>query len=337
MIAAVLTKFNEPLELMSVRWQPVNYGQVLVQVICSGICGAQISEIRGDKNGDIPKPRLMGHEACVRVMKVGAGVKSLKRDDKAIAHWRKGDGIESDHPLWSSEDWNGTAGKITTFSMFSVISENRLTRVPEDTPDELAMLIGCSLSTALGVVENEANIRIGERVLIIGCGGLGINLILAAKMRQAAEIYVLEKVKEKWSLAADMGALEFWNEIPKHRTPGIFDVAIDTTGDSDAIAAGIASLKPSGRFVMVGQPKGDVTIPDAKRMFEGSGKHIMATQGGRFSPSEDIPRFIQAWRAGLIKLDGIISHRFPLNEINAALDCVRQGHAGRVMIDCASE
>lgn len=350
--AAILTKFNEPLEVMdSVDLNcRLSYGQVLVSVIASGICGAQLAEIRGDKNPEAPLPRLMGHEAVVRVMNAGSEVSKLKEGQKCIAHWRKGDGIECDFPQWTLPVKGNqpirqqfSAGKITTFSTHSIISENRLTPVPEDTPDELCCLLGCSLSTALGVIENEADVKFGESVLIIGCGGLGLNLILAAKLRQAGLIVAIEKNSEKRKLAWKMGASQFFTldgEVSDSELANSqFDVVIDTTGDPDRISHGIDLLRGGGRFVMVGQPGPgkDVVIPNAKRMFDGAGKTIMATQGGRFSPSTDIPRYIAMWRAGRLNLDGLISHRLPLSKINEGLDLVRAGQAGRILIDCASE
>lgn len=350
-LAALLTDFNRPLALDWMEPSPLQYGQVLVRVIASGICGAQLSEIRGEKNPDMPLPRLIGHEGIGVVETIGYGVKRVKIGDRVCMHWRKGEGIECDPPtygknfgMYCPSRFAMTGGQVVTFATHSICSENRLTAVLGDAPDELVMLLGCSLSTALGVVENQANVKIGESVLIIGCGGLGLNLILAAKIRGAGNIFVIDIHPEKEALAMAMGATAFFG--PKHdafplwipRPSETCDVIIDTSGDSEVIAFTLEyCLAPSGRFIMVGQPKPgtSITIENARHLFDGAGKTIMATQGGRFSPSVDIPRYIQAWRAGRLNLDGIISHRLPLSEINAGLDLVRAGHAGRVLIDCA--
>lgn len=350
-LAALLTDFNRPLVLDWIEPSPLQYGQVFVKVIASGICGAQLSEIRGEKNPDMPLPRLIGHEGIGVVENIGYGVKRVKIGDRVCMHWRKGEGIESDPPTYAKNfgcycpSWQTmTGGQVVTFATHSICSENRLTTVPGDAPDELVMLLGCSLSTALGVIENEANVKIGESVLIIGGGGLGLNLILAAKLRQAGRIYVMDIHSKKAAAAIMMGATAFFgskhDEFPlwtPHPTEPC-DVIIDTSGDPDAIAFTLEHcLAPSGRFIMVGQPKlgASITIENARHLFDGTGKTIMATQGGRFSPSVDIPRYVAAWRAGRLNLDGIISHRLPLSEINAGLDLVRAGHAGRVLIDCA--
>lgn len=244
-----------------------------------------------------------------------------------------------------------SAGQVTTFSQYSVVSENRVTVIPSDVPIELATLLGCSLSTALGTIEHEANLLMGESVLIIGCGGLGLNLILAAKLRQAGRIVAMDVFPEKGVSATQMGVDCFVDSSVKNLNisnpficsatsqdypQGEFDMVIDTSGDVEAIAEGISKLAPSGRFIMVGQPKPreNVMLTNARHFFDGTGKTIMATQGGRFEPSIDIKRYVDAWRAGRLNVEGIVTHRLPLMEINSAIELVRNGQAGRVIINC---
>lgn len=327
MKAALLVEHGKPLELAEIESEPLSYGQVLVRIISSGICGAQLQEIDGHKMGG-PLPHPLGHEACARVIEVGPAVRQVRVGDKVCCHWRKGDGIESDFPKYRYGDKIITSGKVTTFSEYAVCSENRLTPVSNDTPDDLVALLGCGLSTALGTIEQEANLKMGESVLIIGCGGLGLNLILAAKMRQASYIMGVDVHESKMDAALDMGANAACMAVE-----GIaFDVVVDTTGNAGAMMRGLDSLAPNGRFIMVGQPNGDVILPSAKRMFEGEGKTIKATQGGMFRPSHDIPRYVRLHQAGLLNLDGIITHRIPLSDINQGIDLVRNGQAGRVLI-----
>lgn len=342
MKAAILTAVNKPLEIHDFAWLTPRYGQVLVKVISSGICGAQIQEIRGEKGTHFP--RLLGHEACVEVIDIGEGVTKVQLGDLCIAHWRKGEGIESANPRFMFSDCQHktpTSGLITTFSTHSTISENRLTAVPRDTPVDLCALLGCGLSTALGTMENEANLKFGESVLIVGCGGLGLNLILAAKLRQAGMIVSMD-IADKGEIACKTGAHYFVHSFEAINLFGNysdFDVIIDTTGHAPTISEAIEFLAPSGRFIMVGQPRSgeDIYIPNARSMFDGTGKTILATQGGRFSPSQDIPRYVRMWQNGLLNIEGLVTHRFPLSEINTGLDLVRSGQAGRVMIDCADQ
>lgn len=334
--AAILTELNAPLQIWGVEHHPLEYGQVLVRILVSGICGAQLQEIRGEKGNEGFLPHLLGHEACGIVEDVGPGVHNVSVGDKVVCHWRIGSGIESAFPRYVLSCGIGviTSGKITTFSEFSVISENRLTRVPSETPNELCALLGCGLSTALGTLENEANLLMGESILIVGCGGVGLNLIRAARMRLAGNLHAADTLLEKRDAAMKAGANHFMlshDLLDEQR----YDVIVDTTGHPDAIADTLPLLAPSGRYIMIGQPRPSqgIMMHTARHMFEGSGKMIRATQGGAFNPATDIPRYVSLWRSGQLKLDGIISHRLPLSDINQGIDLVRNGQAGRIMIE----
>lgn len=332
MKATLLTQIKSPLVVADIEPMPCQYGQVLVCVLVSGICGAQLQEIDGHKPSG-PMPHPLGHEGCGIVEDIGEGVKTVKHGDKVVLHWRKGDGLESDFPSFKCEGGLITGGKVTTFSEKTVISENRCTAVPMDTPDELCALMGCSLSTALGVIENEASVKFGERVLIIGCGGLGLNLILASKMAQASHIVATDIHEIKGAAAFNSGVHAFGF---RHAIGSTFDVIIDTTGDIQAIENALPLLAASGRFIMVGQPKPNAgfIVHNARHFFEGEGKTIKATQGGCFNPSRDIPRYVAMWKAGILKTDAIVSHRVSLSNINEGIDLVRNGMAGRVMVVC---
>jgi S-(hydroxymethyl)glutathione dehydrogenase/alcohol dehydrogenase len=343
MKAALLTEINQPLVMGEVGYSCIKPAQVLVRVLVSGICGAQLQEIRGEKGNHFP--RMLGHEGCGIVENVGEGVTKLKPGQKVVMHWRKGSGGESEPPVFGYKGHGFTSGQVTTFSEFSICSENRLTAVPQETPNDLCALLGCGLSTALGVMENEAKLKAGESVLIVGCGGVGLNLIRVAKLFGASDITGMDVSAGKGSAAFECGANAFtdsfdwkesnracfgakvkWNE---------FDVIVDTTGNVDAIESALPLLAPSGRMILVGQPKpgADLILYGARHLFDGEGKTIKATQGGGFVPDRDIPRYVNMWRSRHLKIDGIITHRYPFAQINEALELVKSGNAGRVMLE----
>ena len=239
-------------------------------------------------------------------------------------------------------------GRVTTFCEQAIISENRMTPVPGDTPVELCTLLGCGLSTALGTIESEAAVKFGESVLIVGCGGLGCNLIRAAKIARAHPIVVIDVDPSKARTALWMGATRYvsFGRIDPAEI-GKFDVIIDTAGTSSqggpwgilyapgSMEKTLPLLAPSGRFIMLGQtpPGADVVLHNARHMFEGEGKTIKATQGGGFRPEIDIPRYVRMWETGILDISGIISIRVPLTLINRGLDLVRAGKASRVLIE----
>jgi len=328
MIAALMTAVNAPLRICEVDTLPLEYGQVRVKLIASGICGAQLQELRGEKTA--PLPRLIGHEGVGEVLECGPHVSTVKRGDKVVLHWRKGAGIESDFPKYRYNGQTFSSGKVTTFASEVVVSENRCTEVPKDTNDKLCALLGCGLSTALGTIEHEVNLLMGQTVLIIGCGGLGMNLIFAAKLRHASAIAVIDVGESKSALARMLGATRFSTELSSVAEQ--FDVVIDTTGNTEAQEQGIQRVADSGKFIMVGQPQSDVRIIGARHLFGGEGKTIKATQGGGFRPEHDIPRYMAMNVSGMLNPVGIVSHKFRLEEINEAIEKVKRGEAGRVLI-----
>jgi 2-desacetyl-2-hydroxyethyl bacteriochlorophyllide A dehydrogenase len=334
MKAVVLEKLNSDLTIGEIELTPLQYGQVLVKNIVSGLCGAQLQEIAGLKGNANFLPHLMGHEGCGIVQEIGPGVNTVKIGDKVVMHWRKGEGIEAPFPKYRYNGKDMSSGKVTTLSEYSIVSENRLTSVPDDTPEELCALLGCGLTTALGVITNEAEVRFGESVMIIGSGGVGLNLIQGAKLVSAYPIVAIDVVEEKRDICLEVGATHFINSKIED-TDQKFDVIIDTTGIPEVITKAITYLSGTGRLILVGQskPGQEIIIPFANKMFDGIGKTIKATQGGKTNPTEDIPRYIKLYKAGLLDISKIITHKFDLQDINQAFDLLKSGKAGRIMIN----
>lgn len=340
--AAVLEKINEPLVVDEVEAIELTFGQVFVKIIVSGICGAQLQEIAGYKGNAGFVPHLLGHEGCGVVEEVGPGVTRVKKGDKVIMHWRKGEGIESDFPKYIYKGKTISSGKVTTFSEYSIVSENRITKVTADVSEELCALLGCGLSTALGTINEEASVKFGESVMIVGAGGLGINLIKAAKLASAYPIISIDIHDSKKQLVETLGANLFINcktESVKEAIEKKFgmkevDVIIDTSGNKKSLEDTIPLLSGIGRYIFVGQPKPgeSVELHGANHLFHGDGKTMKATQGGGFMPSKDIPRYVRLAEGGVLNIEGIITHHVKLDDINDAIDQVRAGQASRILI-----
>ena len=178
MKAAILVESRKPLVLDDVDLPSnLEYGQVLVKVVYTSICGAQINEIEARKGPDKFLPHLLGHEGGGIVEKCGAGVTTVKPQDHVVMHWRKGKGIQSPTPKYH---WKGkivNAGWVTTFNEYAVVSENRLTPIPPDFDLKSAALYGCAVTTGYGVVFNDARLKSGESLVVVGCGGAGAGII----------------------------------------------------------------------------------------------------------------------------------------------------------------
>lgn len=330
MKASILENINAPLIYEEVETTPLKFGQVLVKVLTSGLCGAQLMEIAGLKGNAKFVPHLLGHEGCGIVQSVGEGVSKVKCGDKVVMHWMKGSGIESPFPEYIFRGKKISSGKITSLSEYSVVSENRVTTIGYGFPNELASLLGCGMTTAFGTINNEANVKIGENALVLGAGGLGLNLAQGLRMVGANDV-VLCDIKDKENLSKKNGATHFLNLKEKTLVGQFkFDVIFDTTGHAELIQESLKYLADGGRFVMVGQPKSPFGVDSS--LFGTKGKQIIASQGGKTNPDVDIPRYASLWLAGKLDFSNIITHHFHMSEINNAVNILKSGDCGRIIL-----
>lgn len=346
MKAAVLRSFNN-VQVEELIVPDLEVGQVLVKVQAATICGAQINEITGAKGPDRFLPHLLGHEGCGVVSAIGPGVTCVRPGQRVVMHWRKGNGIEARAPKYNKLGQVGIveqigAGPVATFAEQAIVSENRLTVMPEQCvmrPD-LASLLGCAVTTALGLINNEANLKIGQSIVIAGIGGVGINIVQGAGMVSAYPIIAIDVDAHKLQRARFMGATHTF-EAPsdalvktvKAICPKGVDVFVDCTGAPAMINQGFEMVGAGGKLILVGQP------PEGKGLFfingrqHYVGKTILDSQGGLTDPNVDIPRYIKLFEQSRLELEGLITHRFKLDKINDAIALMQTGTAGRIALE----
>ncbi len=339
--AAILVEQRAPLELAEIEPpERLGFGQVLVKVHYSGICGAQINEIEGAKGPDKFLPHLLGHEGCGSVLAVGDGVQSVRAGDLVVMHWRAGRGVQSPTPCYK---WNGkrvNAGWVTTFNDYAIVSENRVTAIPSDFDRKLAPLFGCAVTTAFGVVNNDAGVKVGQSVVVFGVGGVGLNIVQAAAMVSAHPVVAIDIVASKLEMAKRFGAThtidsrsvkDVDDAVRKIVGRDGADVIVETTGIARVIETAYSLTHADGKTILVGVPrKGDnISIYSLPLHFK---KVLAGSHGGEAEPHVDIPRYIRLMGAGRLSLDGLITHEFPLAQINEAIKLMRSGEAGRILI-----
>ncbi|MEW6368783.1 MAG: zinc-binding dehydrogenase [Acidobacteriota bacterium] len=346
MKAAILVEQRKPLVLAEVELpEDLEVGQVLVKVSHSGICGSQLGEIDGVKGEDRFLPHLLGHEGSGIVARIGPGVRHVKPGQKVVLHWRRGLGIESVTPSYRWEGKTLNAGRVTTLNEYAIVSENRLTPIPDESEMDVAALFGCAVTTGFGVVENNARVRIGESIVVYGAGGIGLAIVQAAALVSASPIIAVDRYDNRLELAGQLGATHVINaaredariSIESITGPEGLDVFVDNTGSPAAIQMGYALTKPQGRVTLVGVPmKGvDVSIHSLPLHF---GKKLAGSHGGEASPSEDIPRLHNLYRLGRIKLREIITRYCSLDDVNDAIEGMRDGRlAGRCLVRMEGE
>ena len=340
MKAAILVEQNQPLVIDKVELpSSLDFGQVLVQIHYSGICGSQLGEIIGVKGPDIYLPHLLGHEGSGVVVEIGPNVSHVKVGDSVVLHWRQGKGIEARPPKYRWQDKPLNAGLVTTFNQHAVVSENRVTKIPDDFDMRIATLFGCAVTTGLGVINNNANVKIGESVVVWGVGGVGLSIVQGAAMVSAYPIIAIDLYDSKLKLAQKVGATHTINakdinpegEIKKILGNAGADVIIDNTGNTKIIEKAYELTNPNGKTILVGVPlRGDnISIYTLPLHFN---KILKGSHGGEAIPHLDIPRYIRLLQSGKMTLDGLITNEFTLEEINEALDFFRRGEAGRIVI-----
>ena len=180
-------------------------------------------EVRGFRGEDDWLPHLLGHEGSGVVEDVGPDVKKFKKGDEVILSWIKGNGIEAQGAIYDSDDAVINSGKVTTFSNYSVVSENRLTKKPKNLDFDTAILFGCALPTGAGMVINEINVNFESSVVVIGLGGIGLSAIAMLLSLKIKNIIAIDISAKKLDLVKSWGVN---NTIEQKRTAKSFLVSL---------------------------------------------------------------------------------------------------------------
>ena len=337
MKSAILVKSKKPLLLTDIDLpKKLEFGQVLVRVCYSGLCGAQINEIDAIKGPDKFLPHLLGHEGSGIVEKIGDGVTTTKPGDHVVLHWRKSSGIQSSTPkyLWNGKTVN--AGRVTTFNEKAIVSENRLTVIPSDFDMRSAALFGCAVTSGFGAVNNDAQVKIGQSVLIFGIGGMGLSIAYAASLVSAYPIVGIDLHKDKIEMGKKFGLTHgiVANSNLKEKINSIFgtqgpEITFETTGNSEIMEQAYEISPDDGKTIFVGVPNKKISIYSLPLAFN---KTLEVSHGGNSVPDKDIPRYIRLIKNKKVNLEKLITHEFNLSEINRAIDLFRSGKAGRIII-----
>jgi len=338
MKAAVLLKSKQDLVIEEIKLpEKLSFGQVLVKVFYSGICGAQINEIDAVKGKDKFLPHLLGHEGSGIVEKIGDGVTTVKKGDHVVMHWRQGAGLQSQVPKYLLDKKIINAGWVTTFNEKAVVSENRVTKITKSFNLKEATLFGCSLTTGFGVVNNDANIKIGQSVIILGVGGVGLNIAQASSLVSANPIIGVDIHNHKSKIGKKLGLTHYFNN-DKNLKRNLLqvlkkakaDVVIETTGYSKLIELAYELTKDDGKTILVGVPNKNINIYSLPLHFE---KILTGSHGGSSHPEKDINNYINLFKQKKISLKNLITNEFTLKDINKAIKLFRTGKAGRIIIN----
>lgn len=336
--AAVLREHFTPLSLETLKAETPQKGQVLVKMITSGLCGAQINEIDAVKGVDKYMPHLMGHEGFGEVLEVGADVRKVKVGDYVVLHWRKGSGHECFGGKYHGEKDVVGSGSVTTFAEQTIVAENRVTKVEYD-PElkDLYPLMGCALSTAYGIAKY--NVRrtkeddLTPSVVITGAGGLGLTIAFWLKVLYNITPIMLDKHSSKRKYVEDIGAVFFTLDETPFEFLAKVNYVIDTTGSTDVMSSGFDLIKKPGALILVGQPRvgQKLVLNNALSLFDGIS--IYSSDGGNFDPDLDLDDIVKHVKNNLELAKKLVTHTIKLDQINDGFSMMRNGEAGRVIIN----
>ncbi len=355
--AAVCRTFGAPLEIETIELREPGPGEVLIRTAACAICHSDISYIDGAWGGDLPA--VYGHEAAGVVEAVGSGVTRLKAGDPVVATLIRNCGFcpacaegapvfcEEVFPLDRQSPLRDASGtplvhglRTGAFAEAMLVDASQAVAIPKDMKLDVASLIACGVLTGLGAVVNTAGVRAGMSVVVIGCGGVGLNSVQGARLAGCDPIIAVDVAPAKLAAARDFGATHAINakeENVEDRVKALTggrkaDWVFVTVGVKGAAEQAVRLMKRNGGTVLVGMPPSGVHATIDPGWLAADGQRILGSKMGSARPIVDVPKIVALYRDGRLKLDELVTQRYPLERINEALASSRSGAALRNVI-----
>ncbi len=235
---------------------------------------------------------------------------------------------------------------LSTFAEACVVPERSCVPIPRDVPFEIAGLVGCAVSTGVGAVWRTAGVRPGDRVAVIGCGGVGLSALMAAVAAGADPVVAVDVTPAKLEVAAGFGATagvlaggasEETAAAIHEASGGGVDYAIEATGRPDAMLAAFLSTRARGAAVLIGIPREDAVLALPALTIPRMERRVLGSIYGSTKPERDFQRTLDLYRSGRLPLDRLVSHRLPLDGVSEAFELMHSGVALRVVLDLSTE
>ena len=353
---------SKPLMIAEMDLDPPGPGEVLVKIAAAGLCHSDLSVINGDRPR--PTPMVLGHEAAGIVEETGAGIDDLRKGDHVVmifvpscghcdpcaegrpALCEPGAAANTRGELLSGArrlKRNGQAVHhhmgVSAFAQYTTVSRRSLVKIDPDLPLDEAALFGCAVLTGVGAVINTASVRPGQRVAVVGLGGVGLSALLGAVAAGARDVVAIDTNDQKLAFARQLGATHAFNaadpdcvEKVKAATGGGVDAAVEMAGSVKAFETAYKVTRRGGQTVTAGLPNPAHSFGLPIVNLVGEERTVKGSYIGGCVPTRDLPRYIALYRQGRLPVDRLMSDRLTLEDINIGFDRLAEGKAVRQVI-----
>jgi NDMA-dependent alcohol dehydrogenase len=361
MKAAVCFEPNSRLDVVEVEQEGPRGGEARVKVMAAGVCHSDWHIMNGD--WQVPLPMVLGHEAAGRVEDVGSGVTNVKPGDHVIFSFRPhcgrclycsiGRSILCDghtSPRWMLLDGThrihhkgkgiNQMARIGTFAESVVCPAEMLVPIRREMPWPQAALLGCCVPTGWGAVNRCARVEAGASVVVIGCGGVGLNVVQGARLAGAGTIIAADLLENKLEYARRFGATHTVNASQKNVVDEVrgltggrgADYAFDAIGSEATTLQILDGIRPGGTAVIVGMAPMSARAPITPYVMALQEKGIKGTMYGSVRPNLDFPVLVDLYLSGRLQVDPLVSRTYSIDQINDGFTAMRSGEVARGVV-----
>ena len=360
--AAVLWEQGRPLSVEAIDLGTPGPGEVLVEMRAAGVCHSDLHPARGD--WPMKTPVVLGHEGAGIVREVGAGVTRIRKDDHIVLCWAPACGVcpaclDGRSVLCDRLDKVTFRNKLPSgathlrardqtvapflgtacFADCVIVPEEGAIRVAADVPFDALATIGCAVLTGVGAVTTAGHVPAGATVVVIGAGGVGLNVVQGAKIAGCERIVAVDRGDRPLALARQFGATDAINAATgvaaavRDLTGGRgADFAFDTVGAPATLTSALESVRKGGTVVLTGLSRADSQGTIAMFPFVMQEKRLIGSVYGSGRPATDIPRLVQLFQEGRLKLRELVARTYALPAINDALAALESADGGRGVV-----
>ncbi len=357
MKAAVCREFGKPLVIEDIALAAPGPHDIRVKMKACAICHSDITYAEGGWGGDLPA--VYGHEAAGVVTEAGSAVRNVKVGDHVVVtlirfcgachYCARGSQVMCEEvfdldrasPLADASGASMTHGMRTgAFAEEVVVHASQAVAVPRDLPFDVASLLACGVITGYGAVVHTAGLKPGDHAVIVGCGGVGLNAIQGAALSGAASVTAIDLEDSKLEAARRFGATHTVNPKTGDARETVMaltgrrgaDFAFITVGAKRALDGAFDFIKKEGSVIVVGMPPSGIYAQYDPGILAAWNQTVKGSKMGSARIADDIPALVKLYKEGRLKLDELISGRYPLERVNEAMASVNRGEALRNVI-----